>query len=147
MSSIVNLIYFLPSLTPDIKTNLSLKLDTFFLTTENKKKRKLVCILKEPEIEILNRLLFRMNKMFLSDIFRIKVNFFYFDVLSFRRTMGDLFRSEHMSLCQLFIQPEAAYASVSLLGEAGIVQFRDVSIASFSFLIKLFLIKLVRNGT
>lgn len=32
-----------------------------------------------------------------------------------------------MSLCQLFIQPEAAYASVSLLGEAGIVQFRDLN--------------------
>nr|XP_014281847.1 V-type proton ATPase 116 kDa subunit a-like isoform X2 [Halyomorpha halys] len=41
--------------------------------------------------------------------------------------MGDLFRSEHMSLCQLFIQPEAAYACVSLLGEMGIVQFRDLN--------------------
>lgn len=33
-----------------------------------------------------------------------------------------------MALCQLFIQPEAAYTSVSELGEAGSVQFRDVSI-------------------
>ncbi|XP_014245398.1 V-type proton ATPase 116 kDa subunit a-like isoform X2 [Cimex lectularius] len=41
--------------------------------------------------------------------------------------MGDFFRSEEMALCQLFIQPEAAYASVSLLGEKGIVQFRDLN--------------------
>lgn len=39
-----------------------------------------------------------------------------------------MFRSEEMALCQLFIQPEAAYSSVSMLGEAGIAQFRDVSI-------------------
>ncbi|KAJ1520839.1 hypothetical protein ONE63_003928 [Megalurothrips usitatus] len=41
--------------------------------------------------------------------------------------MGALFRSEEMALCQLFIQPEAAYSSVSMLGEAGIVQFRDLN--------------------
>jgi hypothetical protein len=41
--------------------------------------------------------------------------------------MGSFFRSEKMSLCQLFIQPEAAYSSVAELGEAGSVQFRDVS--------------------
>jgi V-type H+-transporting ATPase subunit a len=41
--------------------------------------------------------------------------------------MGAMFRSEEMALCQLFIQPEAAYTSVSELGEAGTVQFRDVS--------------------
>uniref|UniRef100_A0A224X7A5 V-type proton ATPase subunit a n=1 Tax=Panstrongylus lignarius TaxID=156445 RepID=A0A224X7A5_9HEMI len=41
--------------------------------------------------------------------------------------MGSLFRSEQMSLCQVFIQPEAAYASVNLLGEQGIVQFRDLN--------------------
>lgn len=41
--------------------------------------------------------------------------------------MGALFRSEEMALCQLFIQPEAAYASIATMGEAGIVQFRDVS--------------------
>ncbi|XP_055851586.1 V-type proton ATPase 116 kDa subunit a 1-like [Episyrphus balteatus] len=41
--------------------------------------------------------------------------------------MGDMFRSEQMALCQLFIQPEAAYASVSELGEAGCVQFRDLN--------------------
>lgn len=41
--------------------------------------------------------------------------------------MGALFRSEEMALCQLFIQPEAAYFSVSELGETGTVQFRDVS--------------------
>lgn len=32
-----------------------------------------------------------------------------------------------MSLCQLYIQPEAAYLSLSELGELGIVQFRDLN--------------------
>lgn len=42
--------------------------------------------------------------------------------------MGALFRSEEMALAQLFIQPEAAYQSISELGETGTVQFRDVII-------------------
>lgn len=42
-----------------------------------------------------------------------------------------MFRSEKMSLCQLFIQPEAAYQSVAELGELGIAQFNDVSRISF----------------
>nr|CAD7571407.1 unnamed protein product [Timema californicum] len=41
--------------------------------------------------------------------------------------MGSMFRSEEMALCQLFIQPEAAYTSISELGEAGTVQFRDLN--------------------
>ncbi|KAJ8681950.1 hypothetical protein QAD02_017742 [Eretmocerus hayati] len=41
--------------------------------------------------------------------------------------MGALFRSEEMALCQLFIQPESAYLSVSELGETGTVQFRDLN--------------------
>lgn len=41
--------------------------------------------------------------------------------------MGSMFRSEEMALCQLFIQPEAAYSAVAAMGEAGVVQFRDVS--------------------
>ncbi|CAH2105377.1 unnamed protein product [Euphydryas editha] len=41
--------------------------------------------------------------------------------------MGAMFRSEEMALCQLFIQPEAAYTSVSELGETGTVQFRDLN--------------------
>ncbi|KAF7995543.1 hypothetical protein HCN44_006650 [Aphidius gifuensis] len=41
--------------------------------------------------------------------------------------MGSMFRSEEMGLCQLFIQPEAAYLSVSELGETGTVQFRDLN--------------------
>lgn len=41
--------------------------------------------------------------------------------------MGAMFRSEEMALCQIFIQPEAAYTSVSELGETGAVQFRDVN--------------------
>lgn len=50
--------------------------------------------------------------------------------VSVRKTvkMGNLFRSEEMTLCQLFLQSEAAYACVSELGELGLVQFRDVSI-------------------
>ena len=38
-----------------------------------------------------------------------------------------LFRSEEMSLFQLFLQNETAYQCVSELGELGIVQFRDVN--------------------
>ena len=43
-----------------------------------------------------------------------------------KATMSAMFRSEEMTLCQMFIQPEAAYTSVSELGECGAVQFRDV---------------------
>ncbi|KAJ8377241.1 hypothetical protein AAFF_G00264690 [Aldrovandia affinis] len=42
-------------------------------------------------------------------------------------TMGELFRSEEMTLAQLFLQSEAAYCSVSELGELGMVQFRDLN--------------------
>lgn len=52
--------------------------------------------------------------------------------------MGSLFRSEEMTLCQLFLQSEAAYACVSELGELGLVQFRDVSIVLF--IISLYLL-------
>lgn len=41
--------------------------------------------------------------------------------------MGSLFRSEAMSLCQLFLQSEAAYNTISELGEIGLVQFRDLN--------------------
>lgn len=41
--------------------------------------------------------------------------------------MGSLFQSEEMTLCQLFLQSEAAYACVSELGELGLVQFRDLN--------------------
>lgn len=41
--------------------------------------------------------------------------------------MGSLFRSEEMTLSQLFLQSEAAYACVSELGELGLVQFRDLN--------------------
>ncbi|XP_022900077.1 V-type proton ATPase 116 kDa subunit a 1 isoform X3 [Onthophagus taurus] len=41
--------------------------------------------------------------------------------------MGSLFRSAEMTLCQLFLQSEAAYACVSELGELGLVQFRDLN--------------------
>ncbi|XP_049869830.1 V-type proton ATPase 116 kDa subunit a 1-like [Pectinophora gossypiella] len=41
--------------------------------------------------------------------------------------MGTMFRSEEMVLCQLFVQPEAAYISMYELGEAGVAQFRDLN--------------------
>ena len=46
--------------------------------------------------------------------------------------MEGLLRSEEMTLCQMFLQSEAAYTCVSELGELGLVQFRDVSWVSVS---------------
>lgn len=46
--------------------------------------------------------------------------------------MGQQLRSEEMTLCQLFLQSEAAYACVAELGELGLVQFRDVSTGAFA---------------
>lgn len=53
-------------------------------------------------------------------------------------TMGAMFRSEEMALCQMFIQPEAAYTSLSELGEIGAVQFRDVRIQKYFVVFFLF---------
>lgn len=41
--------------------------------------------------------------------------------------MGSLFRSEKMTLAQLFLQSDSAYACVRELGELGMVQFRDLN--------------------
>lgn len=41
--------------------------------------------------------------------------------------MDSIFRSQLMTMCQMYLQPEAAYLALSELGELGIVQFRDVS--------------------
>jgi len=41
--------------------------------------------------------------------------------------MASVFRSEEMSLMQLFLQVEAAYCCVAARGALGLVQFRDVS--------------------
>ncbi|XP_022793413.1 V-type proton ATPase 116 kDa subunit a-like isoform X2 [Stylophora pistillata] len=41
--------------------------------------------------------------------------------------MSSLFRSEEMTLAQLFLQAEAAYTCVSELGELSLVQFRDLN--------------------
>ncbi|CAL1536767.1 unnamed protein product [Lymnaea stagnalis] len=41
--------------------------------------------------------------------------------------MESLLRSEKMTLCQMFLQSEAAYTCVSELGELGLVQFRDLN--------------------
>lgn len=38
-----------------------------------------------------------------------------------------MFRSEEVSLVQLFLPTAAAYTCVSQLGELGLVEFRDVS--------------------
>lgn len=38
-----------------------------------------------------------------------------------------MFRSEEVSLAQLFLPTAAAYTCVSQLGELGLVEFRDVS--------------------
>ncbi|XP_034487585.1 V-type proton ATPase 116 kDa subunit a-like [Drosophila innubila] len=38
-----------------------------------------------------------------------------------------IFRSEQMSLAQMFLQPEAAYETIAQLGEMGCVQFRDMN--------------------
>ncbi len=40
-----------------------------------------------------------------------------------------------MTLCQLFLQPDAAYSCIAELGELGIVQFRDVRIIQIFVLI------------
>jgi hypothetical protein len=57
-------------------------------------------------------------------------SFSYFRYLFFfnlnNPVMSTIFRSEEMTLCQLFLQPDAAYSCISELGELGIVQFRDV---------------------
>ena len=37
-----------------------------------------------------------------------------------------------MTLCQLFLQPEAAYSCIAELGELAIAQFRDVTRAFLS---------------
>ena len=43
--------------------------------------------------------------------------------------MGTLFRSEEMSLVQLFVHSEVAHATVAELGEIGLIQFLDVRLA------------------
>ena len=61
---------------------------------------------------------FRRCRWFLKDVVIADIN----------AAMGSLFRSEEVTLAQLFLQSEAAYATVRELGEVGRVQFRDVSI-------------------
>ncbi|CAF3434335.1 unnamed protein product [Rotaria socialis] len=41
--------------------------------------------------------------------------------------MATIFRSEEMTLSQLYLQPDAAYSTIAELGELGIVQFRDLN--------------------
>lgn len=49
---------------------------------------------------------------------------------------NSIFRSEVMSLVQMYLQPEAAYDTIAALGEVGCVQFRDVSAANKKYSIK-----------
>ncbi|KAJ1350354.1 putative V-type proton ATPase [Parelaphostrongylus tenuis] len=44
-----------------------------------------------------------------------------------------IYRSEQMTLAQLFLQSEAAYQCVAELGELGLVQFRDLNPDTSSF--------------
>lgn len=46
-----------------------------------------------------------------------------------------IFRSEKMSLYQLFLQNESAYRCMSELGELGCVEFRDVSIPPLNLIV------------
>jgi V-type H+-transporting ATPase subunit a len=55
--------------------------------------------------------------------------------------MATIFRSEEMTLCQLFLQPDQAYTCISELGELGIVQFRDVRRKKNNIFLFLFLNK------
>ena len=41
-------------------------------------------------------------------------------------SMGSLYRSRHMTYCQMVVPPEAVYNCVVALGEMGKVQFKDV---------------------
>ncbi|KFP01738.1 V-type proton ATPase 116 kDa subunit a isoform 4 [Calypte anna] len=47
--------------------------------------------------------------------------------------MGSFFRSEEMSLTQMFLQVEASYCCIAELGELGLVQFRDLNANVNSF--------------
>eukprot|EP00741_Cyanophora_paradoxa_P003677 tig00000093_g3574.t1 len=47
--------------------------------------------------------------------------------------MGDLWRSEEMSLVQLFIQNEAAHDTVDELGNLGLIQFKDLNADKSAF--------------
>ncbi|XP_015424439.1 PREDICTED: V-type proton ATPase 116 kDa subunit a isoform 3 [Myotis davidii] len=47
--------------------------------------------------------------------------------------MGSMFRSEEVSLAQLFLPTAAAYTCVSQLGELGLVEFRDLNASVSAF--------------
>ena len=44
--------------------------------------------------------------------------------------MGDMWRSQKMTLCQLIVQNDAAHAVVNKLGTVGIVEFRKLVMAT-----------------
>ncbi|EDW80571.1 uncharacterized protein Dwil_GK11491 [Drosophila willistoni] len=44
------------------------------------------------------------------------------------KSQNSVFRSEKMSLVQMFLQPEAAYDTIAQLGEVGCVEFRDMNV-------------------
>lgn len=72
-------------------------------------------------------MIYDVNKITLQRIVNVCLTFSVTPGVDPETPMGAMFRSEEIALCQLFIQPEAAYTSVSELGETGTVQFRDVS--------------------
>lgn len=57
-----------------------------------------------------------------------------------------IFRSEKMSLYQLFLQNESAYRCMSELGELGCVEFRDVSTYIYLFSISFLIVLLLKNS-
>lgn len=95
--------------------------------------------LKVFEVEFDRFLVRKSNHLFQPKKKVKKINFLYLTVPQGEaqarptNTMGAMFRSEEMALCQMFIQPEAAYTSLSELGEIGAVQFRDVRFLLFFF--------------
>ena len=58
--------------------------------------------------------------------------------------MGDLWRSQKMTLVQMIVQNDAAHAVVNKLGQVGIVEFRDVCLTAFFNSVPLYVIVAVR---
>lgn len=84
----------------------------------DKVSNRVLCVSEEIKgrMDVIRRVV-RRCRWFLKDVVIADIN----------AAMGSIFRSEEVTLAQLFLQSEAAYATVRELGELGRVQFRDVS--------------------
>lgn len=58
--------------------------------------------------------------------------------------MGSSFRSEEMTMAQLFLPTDSAYFCMSELGELGQVQICDVSVSSYLILHITLTIRMIR---